>query len=175
MPLRTTLLTTGEIIRDFQLSPEARIQESLELIAANRPDTAGYLLGYAAEMLLKNACFLFNGAATSDTIQSHRQLSVIYYENLYGKNKKHWPIDPEAWHSAKFWHGYLINLRADAKQPLATPLSKALAQCVDRLYDGWDVSMRYRPPPLLTFNEVMDLLDDVTWLQKKHPELYRRI
>src|SRR5438477_187038 len=62
MALRFRLVASPESIQDFELSARQKYWAGIELALTGHEASAVYLLGYVAEMLLKNACFRVDGA-----------------------------------------------------------------------------------------------------------------
>jgi hypothetical protein len=62
MSLRHRFSLELETVQGFELAAEDTYWAALELITAGYQLRGMYLLGFAGEMLLKNACFRFQGA-----------------------------------------------------------------------------------------------------------------
>lgn len=56
-------------VQDLELASSDRLWEGLGLLVAGRTAGGVYLLGYVAEMVLKNACFQFDGARPADPVR----------------------------------------------------------------------------------------------------------
>ncbi|HWL94516.1 MAG TPA: hypothetical protein VNT79_13405 [Phycisphaerae bacterium] len=62
MPLRYRILSTPETVQDLVLASDQKYWEGIELLLAGRRGAGIYLLGFAAEMILKAAVFRIDGA-----------------------------------------------------------------------------------------------------------------
>ena len=74
MALRPRLQPTLETIQEFELAAEERYWAGLELMTRGDALTGIYILGYVAEMLLKNSYFLLS-VATRPTFPVGSQLA----------------------------------------------------------------------------------------------------
>jgi hypothetical protein len=165
VPLRTLLEADKETVQDLVLAAEERYWEGLELMLQGRIDAGIYLMGYTSEMLLKTACFFFDGARpadlTKDRLSPTRRLGASRFP----------AVKDEFFHSLKFWATALEHKRATAGRPLAPPLLAALHAAVGRLYDIWWVEMRYRPRRA-TPADSLALYEDVSWMRANHMALW---
>ena len=165
MPLRNYIETHGETVQDIELAGTDKLWEGIELLVAGRPAGGIYLLGYVAEMVLKNACFLFDKARPADLIWPR----LAPMRNF---GKKYFPtIDPENYHSLVFWYHALQWKRNIAKQPLPRPMARQLARKVARIYSMWIVAMRYYPDVNVLPNESEAVYRDVIWLYDNQLQL----
>jgi len=172
MPLRTLLESTTETVQDLVLAAEERYWEAYELVVQGHPFAGAYLVGYAAEMLLKTAAFRFDGASPGDLVAPRlgpaKAFGVSYFPNIHC----------EGYHSLRFWVTFLRLKRTSAGQPLPATLYADLGPRVDRIYGTWRVSMRYRSAMLpasvssAAQAEALSLLEDVDWLRKHHSDLW---
>ena len=158
MPLRQRLFGASETVQDFELGAEQRYWEGVELMVAGRPFGGVYVIGYAAEMLLKRACFIVDGARPSDMVGP--RLGPIR-----SWARRQLPdISPEQFHSLLFWAHVLRFKRRLAGRQFDQQFDARLVQRMRRLYGNWLVSMRYYPG-YMTPLEVRSVYDDVTWLR----------
>ena len=96
MPLRQRLEAVPETVQEFDLAAAQKYREGTALIAAGYNGAGVYLLGYSAEMLLKNAYFRYTGASWADRIQPRLGLALAAGRILI-------PLVPhEAYHSLRF-------------------------------------------------------------------------
>lgn len=163
MPLRTRLTLASETVQDFEIAADERFEEGLELLTLGRLGAGIYLLGYAAEMLLKNACYRFAGADLTDPVAGFWGPALARGRG-YG-------LQPESSHSVRFWAYTLRADRVGAGQPLPMSTDAELCATVHRLYDNWWVEMRYRPDQALSA-EAEEVLDDVGWLRSNYNALW---
>jgi hypothetical protein len=70
MSLRGSLDLVPETVQEFDIAASEKLTSGQALIVAGDSGAAIYLLGYSAEMLLKNAYFRLTGAALADEIES---------------------------------------------------------------------------------------------------------
>lgn len=173
MPLRPLLESAGETVQDLVLAADERFWEGWELAVQGQYFACIYLTGYSAEMLLKVAAFRFDGALPGDPVVPRLQPAKAYgYQYLPAVPDK----SPRSLH---FWAAYLERKRVDAGQPIPAALHVDLMLRVDRMHEGWWVSMRYRSsadPTIASLSiqtEALTLLEDVEWLRRNHSDLWR--
>lgn len=80
MPLRALYeLHLPETIGGFETAAEERYWDGIEMLTSPGPHRAAgiYLIGYAAEMLLKTASFRFNGSTPADASSVYDDVSWI--------------------------------------------------------------------------------------------------
>jgi hypothetical protein len=166
MALRFRLSTIPETLQDFELSARQKYWAGLELMASGHEATGVYVLGYVAEMLLKNACFRFDGGRPGDPVGPYmgpaRRWMGVYYPL----------IDSEAYHSVWFWAVLLRHKRRRAGRSLDVGIDQALLHHVRHVYRNWWVSMRYRsdaPQPV----ELQAVYNGITWLLDHYALLWR--
>lgn len=163
--LRSQLSGSHETVQDLVLAAEERYWEGLELMVHQRSHAGVYLMGYAAEMLLKTACFLFDGAKPAEPAQPR----LVPTKKLGEAN---FPDVPhESFHSLAFWAAALEYKRSVAGRPLAPPVLAALRSATLGLYDTWWVEMRYRPSGA-TIVDCLQLVDSVSWIRAHHTALW---
>jgi hypothetical protein len=168
------LQSPGETIQDIDAAAEERYWEAYELAVQGHHFAAIYLFGYVAEMLLKSAGFRFDGARPGDFVGPRLAPAKAYGLARFPL------IGPESYHSLLFWVAFLQEKRTDAGRALSGSLFAELSLRIHRIYDRWWVSMRYRAanlPPLSTSpvslnNEVLQMIEDITWLRTNHPSLW---
>jgi hypothetical protein len=169
MTLRARLESIPETLQEFDLALEERFREGQVLVNSGnaRDASAGiYLLGYAAEMLLKGAYFRFEGAAPGDLIAprlgparaaGRRLIPAIPYEN---------------YHSLLFWAKLLQVTRVVQGQPLPFAVAVPFLAYARRLHGQWWVEMRYRRNEAHAV-EARSVLADVIWLRANRFGLWR--
>jgi hypothetical protein len=166
MQLRRRLELQPETISDFAASADQKYWEGLELVLAGHRGSGIYLMGYTAEMILKIACFRFDGAATTDLI-GPRLGPVRTRMRSHPGN-----IPSEGYHSLRFWCEYLRYRRATVGRSLDSNLDGLLVHHVKRIYCSWWVEMRYRPDSAST-DDVRRMFSDVKWLRENQLVLWR--
>jgi len=159
MPLRSQLESQPETLSDFDLAAEQKFWEGTELGVQGHRGSAIYLLGYAAEMWLKRACFRFDGASLLDRVQPRLVPARIWLA------RRGVAINHESYHSLTFWMTYLRERRAAARKKLANALDGELVHRVRRLYAVWWVEMRYRPDQA-SLHDLHRAYDETSWLRR---------
>jgi hypothetical protein len=166
MTLRRRLAQQLESVQDLELASESRSWEGLELLLVGKTSGGTYLMGFAAEMLLKCAYFRFSGAAPADAVKPRLGPARKPGQLLI-------PAVPhEQYHSPRFWALLHLAARRSRHAPLAAITEAQLVQRMRRLHQNWWVEMRYRaiePSPL----EVRSVFDDVSWLRANYVLLWR--
>lgn len=165
MPLRARLQHEPETVQDFEIASDEKYWEGIELLAAGRPGAGIYLMGYVGEMLLKIACFRFDGAQPYDLVAPRLAPS-----RSWAKVHLH-RTDDERYHSLLFWVQVLRTKRALAGRSLPPPVDSRLLQRTRRMYQIWWVQMRYRPDQALP-READTMYDDVTWIRDNRIRLW---
>jgi hypothetical protein len=166
MTLRYLLERPPETIEGFVLAAEQRHLEGLELTLARRYGAAVYLMGYAAEMLLKAACFRFDGAGPRDPVSPLLAPARSWQRRYFPT------IDPESYHSLKFWCNLLLHKRGLRRCPLSRGVRSRFARCVNRMYTVWWIEMRYRPDQA-GLEEAQIMYNEVEWVRNNHRVLWR--
>ncbi len=159
MTLRLRLQPTTETIQEFELAAEERYWTGLELMTRGEGAAGIYLLGYTAEMLLKNSYFLLD-KSTTPTFPVGSQLAQAKLASslfLPGRPFKNY-------HDLISWANLLIEKRRQEARPLPPNVELALAQHTQRLADNWFVELRYRAAQA-TASEVNAVYEDVTWIR----------
>ncbi len=121
-----------------------------------------YLMGYAAEMLLKNSYFLLDKSTTLafpvGTQLGLAKLAAATF--LPGRSVKNY-------HDLLFWSELIIEKRRQESRPLPVATELAFAHAVQRLADNWFVELRYRSAQA-TALEVNNVYEDVTWIRSHY-------
>jgi len=163
--LRRLLDTMPETVADFALAAEARYWDGCQLITQGHALGGIYLLGYAAEMLLKHACFRTDRGRPADPAGG-------FFGPVRAWMRVRYPsVDRESYHSLLFWAHYLRGKRRDIGRPLPDELDWELTRRVRRLYSTWSVDLRYRDWTVGTA-EAAVVYDDVTWLRDTRIRLW---
>lgn len=116
------------------------------------------MLGYAAEMILKHACFRVDLARPADPASG-------FFGPIKTWMKVHHPqVEKESYHSLLFWGYYLRSKRRAEGKPLPLPIDWELVRRVRRLYSVWSVGLRYRDWTAPA-KETGFVFEDVTWLR----------
>lgn len=160
-------VTTGNgLLRDFELAAEERFLDAQELLARGHGTGATYLAGYVAEMLLKSAVFLFDGARPSDLV----------YPRL-GPAKK-WAqrslpgLPFTSYHDVWFWAHVLRKKRSDKGRALPDGVAQNLMRLAYRLSRSWTIELRYFGFEV-TVESAKRSFEDVSWIKKNHAVLWR--
>ncbi len=168
MPLLSRL-ARQETVGDMLLAANARYDEGLSLLDAGYRDGGIYLLGYAAEMILKTSF-----CRVDATVPPY-----ITVRSRFGIAERHWrqnvissPLPPGYEHSLRFWEFVLpLERRARHKPALGIIVSQTLAGCVGTVADNWDVKMRYQSS-IATAREADSVRDAVGWLRDNQRALW---
>lgn len=164
MPLRHRILATPATVQDFALAAEEKYQEGAELFVSGRRGAGIYLHGYVVEMILKNACFLVDGARPSDFVEPRLGPIRRWAKTRFPK------VPHESFHGLWFWVLVLRRKRALAGRPLPISFDASLIQRVRRLHGIWIVEMRYKPDQSLQ-REAETVYDDVTWIRDHQAQM----
>jgi len=114
LPLRQRLEAVPETVQEFDLAAAQKNREGAALVAAGYNGAGIYLLGYSAEMLLKNAYFRYTGASWADRVGPRLGSALTAGRILI-------PLVPhEGYHSLRFWASLL-------RETLPAPPSAAAA------------------------------------------------
>lgn len=166
MPLRQRLDAVLETVQEFELASAQRYREGASLAASGFGGAGVYLLGYTAEMLLKNAYFRFTGAQPGDLIQPRlgpaRNVGRSYIPH----------VPHESYHSLHFWALLLRETRRRQHRPLADDVDAPFMSRTRRLHQNWSVEMRYQRDQAQP-REVQSVYEDVTWLRDNSVALWR--
>ena len=166
MTLRRRLATVPETVQEFDLASAQKQREGAALIAAGHPGAGIYLLGYSAEMLLKNAYFRYTGASAVDRIQP-RLAPALAAGRLYIPATPH-----ESYHSLQFWALLLREVRRRQRRPLPALVDASFTARTRRLHQTAWIGMRYQQDQA-TVQEAQNAQSDVAWLHLHYTELWR--
>ena len=162
MAMRLRLQPLPETVQEFELAAEDRYWAGMELMTRGDGATGIYLMGYVAEMLLKNSYFLLN-IQTTPTFPVGSQLGQAKFAMA--------ALIPmyqfKGYHDLIFWAGLLTEKRRQEGRPLASNVELALTQHVQRLSDNWFVELRYRAAQATT-TEINEVYEDVTWIRSHY-------
>lgn len=166
MALRQRLEKVPETVQEFDLSAAQKYQEGAVLIAAGHNGAGIYLLGYSAEIILKNAYFRYMGANWADRIQPRLGLALI-------SGRMYIPLVPhEGYHSLRFWALLLRETRRFQRRPLPPLLDAQFVSRTRRLHQNCWIGSRYRRDQA-TGMEAATVLEDAAWLQRNYSVLWR--
>jgi hypothetical protein len=167
MGTRAQILGTSETLSDLAWAADHRFREAEVLLGASHWSGAVYLFGIASEIWLKLACFRLVGNGPGTLV--HTQLAPAR-----AWMQRHAPsINPEAYHSLRFWAEYLRRLRVAQGRPLANNLAGPLQHhVVNRLFADWKVDVRYRAL-LLTEAQAWRVYRDASWVRTVKDRLWR--
>jgi hypothetical protein len=125
-----------------------------------------YRAGLAAEMLLKSAYFRLIGIPASHPIARAALRQAESEARRLGI-----PDDPSGFHSLVFWAKLIIEQRRDLGRLTSAKVTLDVRVAVDRLYETWDISIRYRTLPI-TLVDKEEVLEDVNRLFLLHEALW---
>lgn len=163
MALRLRLQPVTETIQEFELAAEERYWTGIELMTRGDGATGIYLMGYVAEMLLKNSYFLLD-LLTTPTFPVGSQLALA--KNAAKNNfLPQYPFTN--YHDLVFWATLLTEKRRQEGRPLLPSVELALTQHVQRVSDNWFVEMRYRTAQA-TITEINEVYEGVTWIRSHY-------
>lgn len=169
MALRSRLSALPETVQEFDLAATEKYLEGQRLIVAGDAGAGIYLLGYAAEMLLKNAYFRFTGASLADEVGL--RLAPARAAGR-GSNGLIPSISDESYHSLRFWAMLLQAMRSQqGRSWMDMEFTLEFERCSERLYNNWWVEMRYRRN-LAVPKEALQVLSDVSWLRTHQTTLW---
>jgi len=157
--LRSRLSAATETVQEFFLAADEKYLEGQRLVAGGDARAGIYLMGYAAEMLLKNTCFRFNRATLASDIESRLPPARSRGKVLIPA------IRDEFYHSLRFWAMLLQATRADqGRSWVDAEFALEFERCTERLYNNWWVEMRYRRN-LARPEEARQVMSDVGWIR----------
>ena len=167
MPL-VSRLTRQETVGDMLLAANSRYDEGLSLLDAGYRDGGIYLLGYAAEMILKTSfCRIDPTIPPYITVRSR----FVVAERLWTNGIS--AVLPSGYeHSLLFWERVLpLERTARQKPALGIIVSQTLSLCVRSVSENWAVKMRYQPG-IATAQEADDMRLAVSWLRNNQRTLW---
>ncbi len=161
-------LASQETISDMLLASNARYDEGLALLNAGYRDGGIYLLGYAAEMILKTSFCRVEPTVSPD----------VEVRSRFGIAERHWQratgqLPPRGYeHNLKFWEFVLPPERAARrKSPLGIIVSQTLSKCVQSVAENWDVKLRYQSGGA-TIQESDSVFAAVKWMRDNQKTLW---
>ncbi len=162
-------LAYQETAGDMFLAANARYQEGLALFNAGYLDGGIYLLGYAAEMILKTSfCRIDPTAPSYATVQSR----FVVAEGHWRREKGSLPFPSGHQHSLIFWEAVLpLERQARGKPKLGVMVSQTLSGCVRDIAENWAVKMRYQPN-VATVQEADSVRSTVGWMHDNQRSLW---
>lgn len=166
MKLDDRIRNGNGLLQDFELAAEERYLDAQELLARGHGTGATYLTGYVAEMLLKNAVFLFDGAGPKALIRPRLAPVKKWAEKML-------PTPPFTnYHDVWFWAHVLRKKRLDKGRPLPDTLAQNLMRVAYRLSRAWTIELRYFGFEVTT-EAAKQSLEDVSWIKKSYTQLWR--
>ena len=167
MSFRERLEAEPETVQEIEAAAELRYEEAILFLKNEATRTIGvYVMGYAAEMLLKTAYFRFRDAASYDNVGD-----LLGAAKLSAKALEVVAVS-ENYHSLLFWTQLLLRTRSQDKRKLPKYLETELHLRTERLYQNWWVEMRYHALTA-TEQEALLIRKDVEWLRKHYESLWR--
>jgi hypothetical protein len=160
MGIRSRIPARAESVHEFSCGLEDRFWDGLELLMVDHRAGGIYLMGFAAEMILKLACCRIDGMRPNDRIS-------VWLGTVRSWAKRNLPgVDPEHFHSIFFWtQAYKFKrAMAGASNP---PLIAELDRRMSRLHENWLVDMRYVDDRSLPA-EADEVYDDVAWIRDQY-------
>jgi len=165
MPLRGFLNSHAETIGRAIQAADDRFWDGLELMMQGRQWGGVYVMGYAAEIYLKCACFILDGASLSDEVDP-------YLNPAKSWGKSYFPgVSHEAYHSIRFWAELLCSKRKHSGRAFEPGFEALLRSCASKIYDEWWVEMRYHYATV-SLAEVTELHESSTWIKDHFSELW---
>ena len=162
MLLRALNETTDETILEFQAAAEDRYWEALSLMMDGHFAGGVHLIGYAAEMLLKNAYFSLIGERLTAPIwpllAPAWTRGAAYFPGSFFQSSRDY-------HNLDFWARLLREERRRQGVALPWHLDSEYLFHTRRLYLTWWVEMRYRHAQA-TVGDAENALDSVSWLRR---------
>lgn len=166
MPLRQRLEAVPETVQEFDLAAAQKNREGAALVAAGYNGAGIYLLGYSAEMLLKNAYFRYTGASWADRVGPRLGSALTAGRILI-------PLVPhEGYHSLRFWASLLRETRRFQRRPLPPLLDAPFISRTRRLHQSCWIGARYRRDQA-TGMEAATVQGDAAWVQQNYSALWR--
>jgi hypothetical protein len=166
MPILNSI--NGETIASFELSANEKYEVGFDSLAAGSLGTGVYLMGLAAEMLLKAAYFRCAGIAVNTPIGKGHLAAANNDAASLGV-----VAQPKQYHSLEFWKELLVKRRANDQRPLIAGVEASLNAATQKLNDNWEVGMRYQDVQGVQVSDLNDVFDAVTWLHENHESLWR--
>ena len=168
MPIRPLAQSAPETVQGFEAAAEEKYEDGFNLMATASPGNGIYLMGYAAEMLLKAAYFRVIGLADTVPITRQRLRDARADAASLGVVS-----DDEQFHNVAFWGELIIKKRLHQSRGLTPDLTDDLSLRSKRLAQNWFVEMRYQVLQGVTAQDLEDVLDDVVWIKSSQESLWR--
>jgi hypothetical protein len=165
-PLRVRI-PIDATIAEFERSAAEKYEAGFELLTLGHTGSGIYLLGYAAEMLLKAAYFRFIGLSENDVVSASRRQEARIDAQTLGIT-----VSDEGFHSIEFW-SLLLRLRRHADGRLfPSGFENELIAHASTLHLNWHFAMRYLPGTAYTVdNESM--FESTSWFIANSLDLWR--
>jgi hypothetical protein len=160
------LMPTFDCLQEYEQAMSDRLWDGMSLWSLSRDPGAIYVLGYAAEIIIKCAYFRFSGFTIVQNI-GHAELNTAAARATTLGVTTH----REGFLGIRFWSDLLIAQRRAAARPLTVTMETALRSNVDVVYDRWWIEMRYKR----AYSSRMDLEQlavAVDWIDKNYLTLY---
>jgi hypothetical protein len=139
MPLRSIIKASPETLSDMLFAADDRYREAEELLRQHRFDGCVYLLGYAAEMWLKSACFRLRSIGPTA-----RVMVALPPLRLWMRQAAPHVLFTD-WHDLAYLAQAVIQLRIQQRRPLPPRMvSELQSHVVNGIHSEWLVDMRYR-------------------------------
>lgn len=167
MPIRSST-SEQETIASFEAAAEEKYEGGFNLMATVSPGNGIYLMGYAAETLLKAAYFRIIGLAETTPIAKQDLKNARADAMALSVT-----ASDEQFHSVEFWGELVIKKRAQLARPLSHILATELEHRTQRLTQNWFVEMRYRSLQGVAKQDMEDVLNDVIWIKSNHENFWR--
>ena len=135
-------LAATNSIHEFTLAALERWRDAADLIAAGRRTGAIYLMGYAAEMVLKAAYFRHLGFGDDQPILFSDLAAAVGKKGISQATTLGSPVTND-YHDIGCWAALLIAYRASKLRPHPLPVRVALSANVVAIQSLWRVTLRY--------------------------------
>ena len=168
MPIRSQVQALPETVRGFEAAAEEKYEDGFNLMASSSPGNGLYLMGYAAEMLLKSAYFRLIGLG--ETVPITRQ--HLQQARSEAKSAGVVTVD-EQFHNVEFWGELIIKIRLGQSRGFSETFAASLKHHTKRLAQNWFVDLRYQSLQGISKQDLEDALDDVIWIKSNHEKFWR--
>lgn len=167
MPIRHII--TAETILSFEASAHEKYEAGFELLANGVYGTGVYLMGLAAEMMLKAAYFRYIGIGQTVNIDKTHLTAAKNNATSLGVIAQ-----PEQYHNLKFWSELIIKQRISDSKSLSVGIETTLNGYIQKLNDNWEIGMRYKDYQQgVQISDLNDVFDAVTWIHDNQESLWR--
>lgn len=161
MPLRNLIKASPETFSDLLLAADDRYREGEELLMRGEFDGCVYLLGYAAEMWLKAACFRLQGVPPTAPVKA----ALPALRSWMRIQAPH--VAFSDYHDLGFFAQFVMQFRRLQGRALPLPVTTELqSRVVNGMHAEWIVDMRYRRCGLAASDAWAALLN--TWWLKNN-------